>query len=95
MFAEDLGVFLGDFGVPCVAPNGHAFTGILDTPDEVMNMAGVNVQSTMYALTVKTSDVQAAALDNGVAVTVNGQAFTVRGVLLRDDGAFTVVTLNS
>ena len=31
-----------DFGKPCFA-NGHAFTGILDAPDDTLNMGGVNV----------------------------------------------------
>lgn len=93
MFAEGLDTFLADFGLPCVA-NGRSFTGILDTPDETMNMAGVNVLSTMYACTVKTSDVQAAVLVSGNTITVNGQAFVVRDVMLTDDGAFSNLLLS-
>ena len=64
MFAENPAVFLRDFGVPCVA-NGRSFTGILDTPDETMNMVGVNVLSTMYTLLVKTADQAAAGIASG------------------------------
>lgn len=93
MFAENPDVFLRDFGVPCVA-NGQAFTGILDTPDETLNMAGVNMLSTMYTLTVKTSATTAAALASNTAVTANGIAFVVRDVMLEDDGVFTKLTLS-
>lgn len=93
MFIESLDVFLRDFGLPCVA-GGRNFIGILDTPDETMNMAGVNVLSTMYVCTVKTSDAQAASLVSGVAITVNGTAFVIRDVMLEDDGAFTKLTLS-
>lgn len=93
MFAEALDVFLRDFGVACVG-NGTGFTGILDTPDETWNTAGINVMSTMYALTVKSSDVAAASLDTGVTITVAGTAYVIRDVVLQDDGAFSVLTLS-
>lgn len=93
MFSEGLDVYLRDFGVPCVAA-GLSFTGILDTPDQTMNMAGINVVSTMYACTVKTSDAQAAGLVSGLVITVGGVAFEIRDVLLTDDGAFTQLTLS-
>ena len=93
MFAENLDVFLRDFGVPCSA-NARSFTGIFDTPDETLNMAGVNVLSTMYSLTVKTSDANAAALVSGNSITVNGTAYVVRDVMLRDDGALTQLNLS-
>lgn len=93
MFAENPDVFLRDFGVPCSA-NGQTFTGILDTPDETLNMAGVNMLSTMYTLTVKTSAATAAALASGTAITVNASAFVVRDVMLEDDGVFTKLTLS-
>lgn len=94
MFDEIPAVFLADFGLPCAAANGHAFTGILDTPDNTMNMAGVNVISTMYTLTVLTADVSAGAMVGGVNVTVNGAVFVVRDVLLQDDGTFTALSLS-
>lgn len=93
MFAENLDVFLRDFGLTCVA-GSRSFSVLLDTPDETMNMAGVNVLSTMYACTAKTSDVQAAALASGSPVTVAGTAYVVRDVVLQDDGAFTKLTLS-
>lgn len=93
--SENLAVFLQDFGVPCSANGGaYTFTGILDLPDEVLNMAGVNVLSTMYALLVRSSDVAGAALASNSSITVNGQAFVVRDVLSQFDGAFSLLTLS-
>jgi hypothetical protein len=93
MFTENRAVFLRDFGVACVA-NGRSFTGLLDTPDETMNMAGVNVMSTMYQCTVDSAAAQAAGLASGNNVTVNGQPYVIRDVVLIDDGAFTNLTLS-
>jgi len=93
MFAENLDVFLRDFGVAC-SKGSVAWTGILDTPDETLSLAGVNVLSTMYQLRMKTSDASAAAIASGDAITVNGQPFIVRDVVLQDDGLFTVLTLS-
>ena len=93
-FVDDIGEFFADFGVPCVAANGHAFTGLLDTPDESLSMGGTHVLSTMYLVTAATADTTAAALATGVALTVAGTAYTVRSVLLQSDGALTQVTLS-
>jgi len=93
VFAENPDTFLRDFGVPCVA-NGQAFTGIFDTPDETMNMAGVNVLSTMYTLLLKTSVTAAIGLVSGNSITVNAAAFVVRDVMLEGDGVFTQLTLS-
>ena len=93
MFAENPDVFLRDFGVPCIAA-GRGFSGILDTPDETMNMGGVNVLSTMYTLQCKTSDVLASAIVSGTAISVNAAAFVVRDVLSQDDGVFSQLTLS-
>lgn len=91
MFTEDPRAFLLDFGKPCSA-NGVPFTALADRPDEMLQMAGVIVQSTEWRLTVAASDVTAAGLANGVAITVDGQAGTVRDVAALDDGAFFHVT---
>lgn len=93
MFAENPDVFLRDFGVLCVA-GGKTFTGLLDTPDETLNMGGVNVLSTMYVCVVKSSDVAVAGVVTGTPITVNGAAYVVRDVLLQDDGVFTHLTLS-
>lgn len=93
MFSENPDVFLRDFGVPCQA-GAYAFTGILNKPDETLNMAGVNVLSTMYLLECKASDVVAGSIASGSAITVNGQSFTVRDVLSVDDGVFNHLTLS-
>ena len=93
MFTEGLDVFLADFGVPCVA-NGHTFTGLLDMPDETMNMAGVNVMSTMYVCTIKTSDGLTASLASGTAITVNAAAYVIRDVVLLEDGSFTQLAMS-
>lgn len=93
MFTENPDVFLADFGVPCIA-NGQSFIGILDTPDETMNMGGVNVLSTMYTLQCKSSVAQALAIGTGSSVTANGMAFVVRDLVLEDDGVFCHLTLS-
>ncbi len=93
MFAELTSVFLRDFGVPCTC-GAFAFTGILDAPDDTLNMGGVNVLSTMYVLQVQSSDVAAGSIVSGSALTVNGQAFVVRDVLSVDDGVFSHLTLS-
>jgi hypothetical protein len=92
-FAENAAVFLRDFGLACQV-GSVGFTGILDEPDESLSMAGVNVLSTMYALTCQTSDVALAGIASGTTVTVAGQAYVVRDVIKQDDGAFTQLTLS-
>ena len=92
-FTENLAVFFADFGVPC-SVGAVNFTGILDRPDETLSLAGVNVLSTMYQLAAQTSDVQAAGVVSGTAITMGGQAYVVRDVLLLDDGAVTSLTLS-
>lgn len=93
MFAEQPDAFLRDFGVPCTAA-GRSFTGILDTPDEGLSMAGVNVLSTMYTLVMTTADQVAAGITSGSGIAVNGVAYVVRDVLLQDDGTFTQLNLS-
>jgi hypothetical protein len=93
MFAELTIVFLRDFGVPCMC-GAYAFTGILDAPDDTLNMGGVNVLSTMYVLQVQSSDVVAGSIASGSTITVNGQAFVVRDVLSVDDGVLSHLTLS-
>ena len=93
MLTETPDVFLRDFGVPCTA-GGQAFTGILDTPDETLNMAGINLLSTMYTLLIKTASVAAAGITSGVSLVAGGTSFVVRDVVLQDDGLFTSLTLS-
>lgn len=93
MFTEDPSVFLADFGRPCTS-GAYAFTGILSTPDETMNMGGVNIISTMYELLIISTDVQAGAVVSGCSITVGGQVFKVRDVLMADDGMFSRLTLS-
>lgn len=92
MFAENLDVFLGDFGVTCLA-GGQTFLGLLDQPGEVLGLGQTEAVSIAYVLTVKTSAATAANLRGGSTVTVNGTAYTVRERLPEDDGAFTRFTL--
>jgi hypothetical protein len=73
-FAEDLDVFLADFGVPCIA-GAAQFMALLDQPDEVLDLQRVSVQSRQFELTYRTD---AATLTRGQALTVDGTAYTVR-----------------
>lgn len=93
MFVENLDVFLQDFGLPVVM-GAYSCIGILDQPDQALSMGGRNVLSTMYELTLKTTDVQAGLFATGVAITVNGVGYVVRDVLQEDDGAFSKLTLS-
>ncbi len=93
MFVENLDVFLQDHGLP-VVKGGYSCIGILDQPDQALNMGGGNVLSTMYELTLKTTDVVAGGFSSGAALTVNGVAFVVRDDLQIDDGAFSKLTLS-
>lgn len=92
MIDEDLDAFLEDHGLTC-STGGPDFLGILDRPDDGVSVGGRNMTSTMYALTVKTSDVQAHGLQYNTAVTVDGGAYTVREAQALDDGAFSQLSL--
>jgi hypothetical protein len=80
-FTEDLGIFLADFGVSCTAGAVTAL-GILDMPSQVL--ANGMVLSTDYTLTAKASDF--GTLTHGSSITVDAVAYTVREVMLMDDG---------
>lgn len=85
MFAEDLQPYLADFGVPCVA-GSVTFTGLLDQPDELLDLTRVNVHSRQYELTYITAQ---AALVREQDITVNGVAYIVREAPRQvDDGVF-------
>ena len=93
MLVEDPSVFMADFGKPCTC-GAYAFTGILSTPDEALSMGGINVISTMYELLLPTSNVQGGLITSGSSISVGGQAFTVRDVLLVEDGLFSRLSLS-
>lgn len=98
-FAENLDVFLADFGVSLRVGSGAQFLGILDGPDRAMNMGHANVITTDYVVEVKTSDVAANAIKRGTVIAVSNSPYiasgnyTVRDDLEEGDGAFTNVTL--
>lgn len=85
---EDLDVFLADFGVN-VTVGAVSSLGILDMPMEVV--AGDQVLSIDYKLTVKTSDF--GGLLYGDGITVDGVNYTVRSAQPIDDGRFTELFL--
>lgn len=88
---EDLDAFVEDFGVSCSA-GGVSFTGLLDQPDELMDLQRITAHSRQYLLTYKTA---AVTLTRDVAVTVAGVAYTVREAPRQvDDGAFSRVLLS-
>jgi hypothetical protein len=84
-FAEDLSVFLADFGVACSA-GAVSFVGIVDQPDEILELARAGAVSRQYELTYRSD---AVTLTRGGAVTVAGVAYQVREAPRQvDDGAF-------
>lgn len=93
MFTENLDVFLQDMG-RAVVRGGYSCTGLLDEPDQMLNGGGGNVISTMYELTIKTSDVTAGGFTTGASLTVDGVAYVVRDVMQIDDGALSKLALN-
>jgi hypothetical protein len=82
-FAEDLDIFLADFGVSCTA-GATAAQGILDMPSQVISDG--MVLTTDYTLTARTSAF--GSLIRGDLITVDGTAYTVRETMLLDDGKF-------
>jgi hypothetical protein len=88
---SDLSHYFADHGLACTA-SGREFLGNLDAPDQAIAMGGTNMLSTMYELTIATSDVQ--GLGAGSGLTVDGQAYTVRAVIAQDDGRVSVLTLS-
>ena len=80
-FTENLDVFLADFGVSVTAGavSGH---GLLDMPGELV--ADGMVISTDYMLTAKADDF--GSLLYGDSILVNSDLYSVRQVLLIDDG---------
>jgi hypothetical protein len=89
-FTEDLDLFLNtaEMAVPVTA-GSISGNGILDMPSETI--AGGMVVSNEYMLTAKTSDF--GSLLYGDSITVNGQSYQVREVLLLDDGKFCQLAL--
>ena len=86
--SEDLEVFLNDFGLQ-VESDGKTGKGILDMPTQVLS--GDVILSTDYTLMGLASDW--GALLAGAPVKVDGLRYTVREVLLVDDGKFCEVAL--
>ena len=90
-FAEDLSVYMADFGSLCVA-SGVAFRGVLDQPDDVLDFQRGSVHTRSYDLRYITA---AVPLKKGDLLTVEGQAMEVRDAPRQlDDGAFSVVRLS-
>jgi hypothetical protein len=87
-FAEDLNLFLDDFGVSCTAGAVSAL-GILDMPSQIIS--GDMVLSTDYTLTARAADF--GGLKYGDSITVAGTAYQVRETRLIDDGAFVEIGL--
>jgi hypothetical protein len=88
---EDLDEFLRDFGVPCTS-GASSFLGLLDQPDELMDLQRVGAHSRQYELSYRTS---AVALARDASVVVAGAAYTVREASRQvGDGAFSRVLLS-
>lgn len=87
--AEDLDLFLNDFGV-AVSFGSATAKGILDMPTEII--AGGMVLNTDYQLTFKTTAL--AGLGYQSSITVDGAAYVVREVRALDDGKFSVAFMS-
>jgi len=87
-FAEDLDVFLADFGVTVIA-GGVTGVGIFDMPSEIV--ADGVVLTTDYKVTAKAG--LFGDLLYGDGMEVDGVAYSVREVVKIDDGRFVEVML--
>ena len=85
---EDLDIFLADFGVSCTAGAVTA-NGILDMPSQILSDG--MVLSTDYTLTARASNF--GSLIRGNSITVDSVAYTVREIMLIDDGKFVQIAL--
>jgi len=82
-FTEDLSVFLADFGVP-ISSGAVSGLAVLDMPTEIV--ADGMVLSTDYKATCLASEF--GDLQYSTGVNVDGLPYTVRSVVLIDDGKF-------
>jgi hypothetical protein len=90
MDGEDLDAFLADFGVPCMAAS-VAFLGLLDQPDELMQLGRAAASSRQYELTFRSD---AVALARDAVVLVRGTEHVAREAPHQiGDGAFSRVLL--
>lgn len=87
-FAEDLNIFLADFGVTCTSGATTAL-GILDMPSQVV--AGDMVLTTDYVLTALATDF--GSLKYQDSITVAGTVYMVRETRFIDDGMFVEIGL--
>ena len=86
-------MFLADHGVPCSVGVRPSFLGLYDAPGEMVSVGGRDVNSTMHAVTVKSSDIIAEGIAYNVAIVVKGMSFKARETIPLDDGAFTQILL--
>ena len=86
----DLDTFLADFGVNVTGPSATTGKGILDMPDSVLG-GDVQVVSTQYQLTFKTSSFPSLAPDD--ELTISSVTYKVREVLKISDGLFSMALL--
>jgi hypothetical protein len=91
MFAEDLSVFMRDFGLVCLA-NSVTFTGLLDSPDELIGFQSADTQTRQYTLRYSSAAVTLRRKDLVQVAGVNYQVREVPDVLA--DGAFTRALLS-
>lgn len=90
MPTEDLPAFLADFGQDCVF-GAYSFKGLFDTPDSATLLEPAHVHTREYSLRYISAQ---AVLTRGLAGTVAGVAYAVRGApQALADGAFSTVLL--
>lgn len=91
-FVEDLAAFLADWGVICSTAAAPQFLGMVDQPDQLMDLQRVTAHSRQYELTYRTAQV---TLTRDQAVTAGGVSYVVREAPRQvDDGAFSRVLLS-
>tara|TARA_B100000378_G_scaffold278901_1_gene284286 strand:- start:12192 stop:12479 length:288 start_codon:yes stop_codon:yes gene_type:complete len=91
-FTEDAttqDVYLGDFGVTCIAGSNTGL-GVLEQPDQIL--AGDMLISTEYELTTRTAIF--GSLVSGDSIIVESIPFTVRDIKKENDGTFCRLSLS-
>lgn len=79
---DNLEIFFQDFGVTCVTPDLRSFQVIFDMPDQ--SILSDHIISAEPKIIAKSSDV--ATLEEGTALTIDGDAYTLKRIVRIDDG---------
>lgn len=90
--SSDLAYLFSDFGVSATFEAETALV-LLDTPDSVGNLQGLEIISADAVITFPSSAFL--ALDEGDSITVSGKSYKCRAVKAVDDGLLSIAYLKA